>query len=71
MAGQYLLPEISERIVLVDFWDDPILWRLRLPLHSTGTAGVWICASPDLAVERICLNAHRVVMLKDYGGNLR
>ena len=76
MAAPYLVPECAERMVLVDFWDDPIPWHMRLLLQSTGSAGVWICSSPDMEVERIDLSAHRVVMLQggavvpvDYAGN--
>ena len=76
MAAAYLVPDTAERMVLVDFWNDPIPWHMRLLLQNTGAPGVWIASSPDMEVARLDLNDHRVVLLQvgtpvppDYAGN--
>ena len=76
MAAAYQVPDIAERLVLIDFWNDPIPWHMRLLLQGTGAPGVWIASSPDMEVARVDLNEHRVVLLQggspippDYAGN--
>ena len=72
----YTVPNVAERMVLIDFWDDPIPWHMRILLQNTGDAGVWIAATPDMEVARLDLNEHRMVLLQggapvppDYAGN--
>ena len=75
MAAAYLAPEVPERLILIDFWDEDIPWHMRMFLQHTGAPGVWIASSPDMEVARLDLNEHRVVMLRggavvppDYAG---
>ena len=57
--------DLPEKQVLVDFFDDPnqLRWHHRLLLQPAAAAGIWVCATPDLDVERIDLNRHRVQAL--------
>ena len=64
MAAAYLVPEVQERVILIDVWDDDIPWYMRVLLQSTGAPGVWIASSPDMEVARLDWNEHRGVMLQ-------
>eukprot|EP00959_Pyramimonas_sp_CCMP1952_P037570 786857-Pyramimonas_sp.AAC.1 len=57
--------DLPEPLVLVDYPDDAagLRWHHRLLLVQTPTAGVWIASTPDYSVQRLDLNAHRVVAL--------
>ena len=75
MAAAYLVPEVPERLILIDFWDDDIPWHIRMVLQNTGAPGVWIASSSDMGVARLDLNEHRILMLQggavvppDYAG---
>ena len=75
MAAAYLVPEVPERLILIDFLDDDIPWHMRMLLQNTGAPGVWIASFPDMGVPRLDMNQHRVVMLQgcvaeppDYAG---
>jgi hypothetical protein len=56
--------DVPFRQVLIDFFLDPngYFWHHRLLLVPCGGA-VWIGVTPDLAVQRIDLSAHRVHVL--------
>ena len=64
--ARVLTLDVLEAQVLIDFFDDEdgLLWHHRLLLLPTPTAGVWIGATPDLGVQRIDLNDHRVKALQ-------
>ena len=50
--------DLDERQVLVDFPEDAnYMWHHRLLLVSLG-GSVWICSTPDLAIQRIDLSNH-------------
>ena len=75
MPEQYLVPEMPERLIVIDFWDHDIPWHMRMLLQNTGALGVWIVSSADMEVARLDLNEHRGVMLQggaavppDYAG---
>ena len=56
--------DCDERQVLVDYPNDPNLqWHHRLLLVPLG-GGRWICSTPDLAIQPINLNDHRVIILQ-------
>ena len=56
--------DVEQSQVLVDYPDDAnYTWHHRLLLVSLG-GSVWICVTPDLAVQRIDLSNHRVVVLQ-------
>ena len=57
--------DLPEAQVLIDFPNDGngLLWHARLLLIQTPTPGVWIGCTPDLSVQRIDLNVHRVISL--------
>lgn len=59
----YFVPEIEEKMILVDSWDDEneFPWHMRMLHYQTNAAGVWICSTPDYETQRIDLNEHRVV----------
>ena len=60
--------DIPQRQVLVDFFGDAngLSWHHRVLCHGVGP-GAWIALTPDLEVERINLNEHRVVGLPRAG----
>jgi hypothetical protein len=60
--------DIDERQVLVDYPDDAngFVWHHRVLLYSLGE-GKWICAIPTLAIQRIDLAGHRLVILPRAG----
>ena len=56
--------DVEHSQVLVDFEEDPnYMWHHRLLLVSLG-GSVWVCATPDLAIQRIDLSDHRVIVLQ-------
>ena len=57
--------DLPEPQVLIDFPDDAhgLRWHARVLLIQTPVAGVWIASTPDYSVQRLDLNAHRVLAL--------
>jgi hypothetical protein len=64
-GGALLTLDVVERQCLIDYFEDEddLYWHHRLLLEPTPVPGVWVVATPDFDVERLDLNAHRVIAL--------
>ena len=64
-AAAYRTPDLAERQVLIDFYDDAggFFWHHRILLIATGEPGVWIATTPDWDTQRLNLNDHQVIPL--------
>ena len=61
----YQTPDIPEKQILVDFFDDHDGWNWhhRVLLQQVGTGTTWVHLTPDMEVGTTDLAAHRVIIL--------